>query len=239
MAFVNRLTAWYKNLPVPLTSRNVVLPVHLLIQWVFFLRLQHPAHIYISLDYQIALMIVCQPFAVEHWDNELVPKDIISNAERGINVLMRLYCSRHGFEDPHVYLLIPLVKLGFMSLHSINNQMPLEKLHYVRSSLLLALKGLREQGRSYYVTRTVYHIIKNQLRPEEARLLQGTEDPESELDKRPELGSEIHSAWTPTIVNISDDLSGDELSILAKRFLKLDSEEYADGEAGNSSPLPV
>ncbi|PVH93022.1 hypothetical protein DM02DRAFT_697757 [Periconia macrospinosa] len=223
MALVNRLTAWYKNLPIPLRPGKIVLPIHLLMH----------------LDYHIALMIVCQPFADEHWDNELVPKDIVSNAERDINVLMRLYYSRHGFEDPHGYLLIPLVKLGFMSLHSINDQMPPEKLHYVRSSLYLALKGLREQGRSYYVTRTLYHIIKNQLRPEEARLLQGTEDPESELDKSPELGSEIQSAWTPTIIDISDDPSEVELSKLAKRFLKLDSEEQSDSEAGNSSPLPV
>jgi hypothetical protein len=182
-------------------------------------------------------MILCQPFADEHWDNKLVPKDIVSNAERDINVLMRLYYSRHGFEDTHGYSLISLAKLGFISLHSINDQMPLEKLHYVRSSLLLALKGLREQGRSYYVIRTVYHIIKNQLRPEEARLLQGAEDPESELDKSPELESEIQSAWTLTIVDILDDPSEVELSRLAKRFLNLDSGEQCDSEAGNSSPL--
>lgn len=223
MAFVNRLTAWYKDLPTPLMPRNIVLPVHLLMH----------------LDYQIALMIVCQPFTGDDWDDELIPKDIVSNAERDINVLLRLYHSRHGFEDPHVYLSIPLVKLGFMSLHSINDQMPPEKLDHMRSSLLLALKGLREQGRSYYVTRTVYYIIKNQLRPEEARLLQGAEDPESELDRSPELESEIQSAWTPTFVDISDDPSEDELSKLAKRFLKLDSGEQSDSEAGNSSSLPV
>jgi hypothetical protein len=178
-------------------------------------------------------MIICQPFTDDDWDNELIPKDIVSNAQRDINILIRLYYSRHGFEDPHLYLLISLVKLAFMSLHSINDQMPPEKLNYMRSSLLLALKGLREQGRSYYVTRTVYHIIKNQLRPEEARLLQGTEDPKSELDKSPELESEIQSAWTPTVVDISDDPSEDELSKLAKRFLKLNSEEQSEDEASN------
>jgi hypothetical protein len=147
MAFVNRLTLWYKNLPIPLTSRNVVLPVHLLMQRVFF----HDYQILltnINLDYHITLMIVCQPFADGRWDNELVPKSIVFNAEREINILLRLYYSRHGFEDPHVYLLIPLVKLGFMSLDSTNDEMSLEKLHLTRSSLVPALKGLREQGRS-------------------------------------------------------------------------------------------
>jgi len=32
MAFMNRLTAWYTNLPIPLMPRNIVLPVHLLMQ---------------------------------------------------------------------------------------------------------------------------------------------------------------------------------------------------------------
>ena len=177
-------------------------------------------------------MVLCQPFTDDDWD-ELIPKNIVSDAERDINVLMRLYYSLHGFEDPHLFLLIPLVKLGFMSLHSINDQMPPEKLYYMRSSLILALKGLREQGRSYYLTRTLYHIVKAQLRPEEARLLQGAEDLESEPDMSPELESEIQSAWTPTIVDISDDPSEDELSKLAKRFLKLDSGEQSDSDTGN------
>ena len=114
-----------------------------------------------------------------------------------------------------------------------------EKLHYVRSSLFLTLKGLREQGRSYYVTKTVYHIIKHQLRPKEARLLQGVEDLELESDKSLELESEIQSAWTPPIINILDDPSKDELSKLAKRFLRLNTEEQSDNEASNSSPLLV
>lgn len=194
---------------------------------------------YISLDYLNALMVVCQPFLDNEWDSELVPKDIASNAKRDINILTRLYYFRHGFEDPAAYLTAPLVKLGFTSVHSINSQMAPEKLYYMRSSLLLALKGLREQGRNFYITRTVYHIIKNQLRPEEARLLQGTEDPKSASDESPQLEGEVQSAWTPIVFDIYKDPSEDELSKLAKRFLKLDSGGQSDSEADNSSPLPV
>lgn len=69
--------------------------------------------------------------------------------------------------------------------------------------------------------------------------MQGLEGLESELDKSPELESEIQSAWTPTVVDISDDPSKDDLSKLAKQFLKLDSGEQSDSEAGNISPLLV
>lgn len=186
------------------------------------------ANIHISLDYHIALLIICQPFANDTWDDELIPKAIVSNAERDMNVLLRLYYLRHGFEDPQSYLVSSLTKLGFMALHNINDQTPPEALHYTRSSLLLVLKGLREQGRNYYLTRTIYYIVKNQLRPQEAGLLHGAEDPETELDKVPELESEVQSTWSPSVVDISDDLSEEELSKLAKRFLKIDSGVASD-----------
>ncbi|EOA89630.1 uncharacterized protein SETTUDRAFT_103856 [Exserohilum turcica Et28A] len=223
MLFVSRLLTWYKNLPTVLLPKYIVLPAHFLIH----------------LDYQITLMIVCQPYSNDKWENGLVPKDIIANAERDINVLIRLYYFRHGFEDAHLYLTSPLSKLGFMSLNSIHERMTHQELDYARSSLLLALKGLREQGRNYYIVRTIYHIIKNQLRPEESRLLQGLEDRETEYDKDPGLVGEIQSAWTPTVFDISEDPSATELSKLAKRYLKLESEEPSDSEAGNCSPLSV
>lgn len=192
-----------------------------------------------SLDYQITLMIIAQPFSSDTWENGIVTKDIVTNAERDINVLIRIYYFRHGFEDAYLYLTSPLSKLGFTSLHSIREEMTFQELEYARSSLLLALKGLREQGRNYYIVRTLYHIIKNQLRPEELRLLQGIEDPETEYDKDPGLVGEIQSAWTPTVVDISEDPSVTELSKLAKRYLKLGSEEQTDSEAGSSSPFSV
>lgn len=181
-------------------------------------------------------MIVCQPFVDDEWSHELSPKEIVSNVERDLNVVLRLYYLRHSFEAPHIYLTAPLTKLGFLSLHSIHDAMSPENLEYTQSSLILALEGLRAQGRNYYLTRTVYYIIKSQLRPEESRLLLGAEEPESESDKVPELESEIQSAWSPAVLNILEDPSTDELSKLARRFLTIGQGEESDSEAGNSSP---
>lgn len=131
-------------------------------------------------------MNICQPFKNEDWDNGLMPEEIASNAERDTNILIRLYYLRHGLENPNILVTSPLVSVGFASLHDLNDQMTPERLHYTRSTLL-ALKGLHYQGQSYYLSRTIYQIIKNQLRPEEARLLQEADEAESEADKKPEL----------------------------------------------------
>jgi hypothetical protein len=182
-------------------------------------------------------MTICQPFTNDQWDDGLIPKDIVSDAERDINVLMRLYYLRHGFADAHVYLTAPLSKIGFMSLQSINDQTTPQKLEDTRSNLLLSLRGLREQGQNYYIARTIYHVIKSRLRPEEARLSQHLANPETAADESPALDGEIQSGWVPHIVNISDEPVAEELSKLAKQFLMLDSSEQSEDEIGNDSPL--
>jgi hypothetical protein len=194
-------------------------------------------NVYFSVDYHIILMSICQPFIHEKWSNELSPRDIISDAERDMNVLMRLYYLRHGFEHTDVYLASPLSKLGFMSLQSINSQ-PLEgELDYSRSTLLLALTGLRDQSCNHNVARTIYRILKNQFRPEEAGLLHGSNDIEAESDESSALIDQVQATWTPCAINISDDHVVQGLSKLAKQFLKLDLGDQSDTRTDNSSPL--
>ncbi|EUC50478.1 hypothetical protein COCMIDRAFT_32300 [Bipolaris oryzae ATCC 44560] len=221
MIFVRRFLSWFKALPTVLEPKNIVLPAHFLMH----------------LDYHITIMAICQPFTSDQWNDKCSPKDIVLNAKRDINVLVRLYYIRHGFKAAHVYLTSPLSKLGFMSLQNLNNSTTPEELELDRSSLLLALEGLREQGRNYYMTRTIYHIMKSQLRPEEARLLQGLETPETSADESPSLVVETQSEWHPRIVDISDVPADEQLSKLATQYLKLDSDVQSDSEVG-SSPAP-
>jgi hypothetical protein len=175
-----------------------------------------------SLDYHVVLMMICQPFAYEYWEDGIEPRDIVLAAGRDINVLLRLYYHRHGFQGAGSWLTSPLAKIGFMSLHSISNRVGPEDLEYHRSSLFLALKGLYEQGLNYYITKTIYHIIRIQIRPEEARLLLGLEDLKSVLDESPGLIAEVESAWVPQIIDISDDPVSQRLSDLTRQFLTLE-----------------
>ena len=182
-------------------------------------------------------MTVCKPFTHDQWRDELNPRDIVADAERDINLLLRLYYFRHGFADADIWLTAPLAKIGFMSLQSINDHTSPQDLHYFRSSLFLSLRGLREQGRHYYIARTLYYIVRNQIRPEEAQLLEGSEDAESAADKVPGLVGEIQSAWIPRVVDISDDPVTEELSKLAKQFLTLELEGQSDAGSGYDSSL--
>jgi len=181
-------------------------------------------------------MTTRQPFIQDEWNDGPNPSSLVADTERDMNVLIRLYYFRHGFADAHVYLTAPLSKLGFVSLQAINDNKNTsrEDLEYLRSSLFLALRGLREQGRNYYITRTLYYILKNQLRPEEAHYLAGMETSASAADESPGL-VEIQSAWVPLIVDISDDPVAEELSKLAKEYLTLEFGEQSDDGSGYES----
>jgi len=204
--YARRLLRWFELLPMVLSPKHIVLPAHFLLH----------------LDYHIVLMTICQPFIQEAEVEGINFLSIVSQSERDINILLRLYYIRHSFSGADSWLSNPLAKLGFMSLQRINDTTSSHDIHYLRSGLVLALQGLREQGRNYYITRTAYYIIRNQIRPEEASLLQGSEDATLEADESPGLISEVQSAWIPSVVDISDDPVSKELSKLAKEFLTLE-----------------
>lgn len=159
------------------------------------------------------------------WSNGLSPHEVVSHVEQDINILLRLYYIRHSFTGADSWLTAPLSKIGFMALQRLNDQTHPGDVEYLRSTLSLALNGLREQGRNYYLSRTVYHIVRNQVRPEESGLLAGVEDRESADDESPELCGEVHSSWVARSVDISVDAATEELSYLAKQYLKLETED--------------
>jgi hypothetical protein len=85
-----------------------------------------------------------------------------------MQTLIRLYYVRHGFQAINVLFVSPLAKLALISLGRIHDNLPPTELKDVRSSLFLANSGLHDQGNNYYAAKTLYHVIKRQLRPEEA-----------------------------------------------------------------------
>lgn len=118
-----------------------------------------------SIDYQLILMIICQPFIEDKWDESYNPYQIAADAESDFNVLLWLHFFRHGFSEAGAYLTSPPARLGFMCLQKINagrytNPGDIE---YLRSGLFLALQGLQSQGQNYCATRNLYCMIKDQL----------------------------------------------------------------------------
>lgn len=167
-------------------------------------------------------MTLCQSFVQDEWVQGISFRSILRDSRRDIDIILRLYYLRHSFSWADLWLTNPLARLGFMSLQQINKGANPQEHHDLCSSLSLALVGLDAQGGHYYIARTVYYIIKNQVPSKELGLFQGKEDPQIAADDSPELIKEIQSAWIVRISDISDTRTAEDLSTLAARFLTLD-----------------
>lgn len=97
-----------------------------------------------SVEYFTILLALYQPFIGSPWPFHPSPFQVVSEADRSLQTLMRLYYLRHGFETMDTYILSPLAKLAFMALQTIAENSYPHSLTDTRSTLFLATKGLRD-----------------------------------------------------------------------------------------------
>ncbi|KAK8013452.1 hypothetical protein PG991_009045 [Apiospora marii] len=179
-----RLRLWYDGLTGILSPRAIAVP----------------AHFFPHVDYFATVAILLQPFVESQWNDGrgMQPSQIVADANRNLQILLRLYYLRHGFEGADIYLVSPLGKMAFMALRSIHDGLSTEELDNIRSSLLLAVKGIRDQGQSHYLAKTIYRLVTSQLRPAEAKFLQDVPELSVEEEEHQSNLQEIQARWSPS-----------------------------------------
>lgn len=73
------------------------------------------------------------------------PRDIIVEATRNLQTLIRLYYLRHGFEAMDLFIVIPLIYAGFKCLEAISDRTSESDLYLLCSTLMLVVSGLYQQ----------------------------------------------------------------------------------------------
>lgn len=183
---------------------------------------------FISFSYHNLLLTLYQPFTAET-DRVQAPQTFVSNATKHIHTLIRKYYLRHSFEATDEFLTQPLALTGFACLSQINDEMPKDELEAGRAMLFLATKGLRGQGRNFYVAEPVCRVIEGQMRHEEAALMRSiasVEDGGAEA-KQSKLHA-VHSSWPVSIVSKSKDLKMTKLTQLVEWFVSTGSSTRRD-----------
>lgn len=181
-----------------------------------------------SLDYHILLLVLLQTFANEDWSPDPSPHDILAQANVSLQTLMRLYYVRHGYQTSNGYLVSPLAKLAFTSMDKIakcateNTSAQNNQLELARSTLFLAVEWLYHQGCSFFLARSIYHLVMNQMSTEESVLLQrifqpGADGEEIHDSQQDELRN-IQAQWIPAIVSLSDDPETQRLNKLIEQY---------------------
>ncbi|ETN39142.1 uncharacterized protein HMPREF1541_05365 [Cyphellophora europaea CBS 101466] len=209
--FRERLRCWYDELPGPLRPETIVLPGHLQL------------HIY----YQHLMLTIFEPLLDAKDVGELDPKRIVADAKRDLETLVRLYYLRHGFEAMDLFIVIPLMLIGYSYIAAIDsNQVPHRELEASRSTLILVAQGLYSQRHNHYLAEALFRVLRGRMRPREAALLRDTMSfDEAEADLRQDMAQAVKSHWPVAVVRKIDELDEHILTNLVENYAHLNIEE--------------
>lgn len=154
------------------------------------------------------------------------PRHIVAIAKRNLQTLVRLYFLRHGFESMDLFIVIPLMIIGYDSLGAINDDTPPSEIEALRAVLILVAQGLYHQRRNHYLAQALFRVIRGSMRPQEIGLLKSSMALEAgDIDQEPELAVAVRSQWPVSVVKRKEDLKFRVLTNLVESFGYMNVEE--------------
>ncbi|KAJ4138389.1 hypothetical protein NW768_002213 [Fusarium equiseti] len=224
MAVVQKLERWYQNLPETLTPSNIVFPSHLKIHL-------HYCHALVQL-YEILAPEgkIRSPF-VQFDEDQLFQS--LSKYRGHFETILRIHYLRHSFEYGNMMLTRFLAMLAFLTLSRLDHlaaepQQTLKSSDLdvgdtdpkeIRATLLIAQKGLSDQGRGYYLPNILLRDVLRHMTASDAMVLQSviTIQPESPNESR-QRKMYLEGHCPPDILQISLDPSQQPSGNWIKRF---------------------
>lgn len=165
------------------------------------------------------------------------PQHIVDRASKHLQTLLRLYYVRHGYEAMDLFIVIPLVLAAYDCLDAITADTPPEQLEALRSTLILAAKGLHAQRRNHFLADALFRVVRGRMRPAEVSLLKGivTLRAEEEVDARPDVARTVRSHWPVTVVRDKREVGEYVLDRLVESYAHLNVDEAGEGAGAGAS----
>ncbi|KAG7417733.1 hypothetical protein Forpe1208_v005147 [Fusarium oxysporum f. sp. rapae] len=184
-----------------------------------------------ALHYFNVVINLLEPFATvetQGLDPESVARDtanhVVADAKMRFETVLRQYYLRHGFETYDPLILQFHILLGFMTLGTISSgkERSPEATKALQSTLVLALKGLRDQANASYLAVTTLRLLKDTLKQGDPRLLQGLADVEQEKESvKALIGSHVKSQFPINAVSMTEDPEQKRIKTLVTAYKEL------------------
>ncbi|RFN54940.1 nitrate assimilation regulatory protein nira [Fusarium flagelliforme] len=157
--YLTLLKNWYSTLPASLAPSAIIFP----------------SQLKLHLLYHNVVINLCELLVASAKESEAsrTSEEILAQLSHSricFETIMRLYYLRHGFASADTYIAHDLAVLAFMALGKLKDGGGAPK-EDSRSTLLLAAKGLGDQGRNYYFPFTLFHVINGEMSEEDTALL--------------------------------------------------------------------
>ncbi|KAM0345019.1 hypothetical protein ACHAPU_006903 [Fusarium lateritium] len=179
------------------------------------------------MSYYHFLLTIFEPLSDTTTANKPSPQQIVASSKRNLQTLVRLYYLRHGFEATDLFIVIPLMVIGYNATDTIKKGISEEETETLRSTLILVAYGLYYQRRSHYLAQALFRVIRGKMRPQEIGLLRSSMTLEKgEGDPEPEMPVAVRSRWPVSgVVKKHEDVKSHMLSNLVDSFGNLNVEE--------------
>lgn len=170
-------------------------------------------------------------------------------AMRNLETVARLYYTRHGFEACDSSLAHPLALLASISLRALEGGGDGARLaagrgwpEVLRSTLVLAMRGLHDQGRHLHVCKVLFRLLRDRMRPAEEDILGrfvissgegGGEGGAEGLGSEADLALHTRSRFPVPVVKMGEDLKAAVLENLVEKYQAVSLESSEASGSGN------
>lgn len=180
-------------------------------------------------------MLLFEPFLDPHESQTLIPTplgttttvtEVKKQSEANFEIIIRLYYLRHGFATYSPVMLQFLSVLGFSFMKKIQTAPPSSTSvgEDSKSSLLLAALGLNHQGRSAYLSHSIFRLMYEGL-PLDAMNLVNTYLDLEKADLSSQMFVEyVRAAYPVNMASIDDDAEERSVENLLQNLKVSDSE---------------
>jgi hypothetical protein len=186
-----------------------------------------------SMYYHNLLLALYEPLLDSEVDQEPSPQQIVADAGRYLQTLVRIYYLRHGFDAMDLFVVVPIMFVGFKCVEAIDKQQPGPKLEALRSMLILVATGLYSQRRNHYLGEALFQVIRGRMRPLEAGILRRTLNIDKTEEEKQTLVQAVRSHWPVSIIKEQKDPDSDLLKNLVSNYAHMNIEDNTDSPGGS------
>ena len=154
------------------------------------------------------------------------PARLYAASKASLQTLLHMFYHRHGFETYYIFLLPILVQLGFDSIERLRTPEAQQE-HFppimkaTRATLILCAKGLRDQGRNFFLSELVFRILQDKMNPVDVKLLKDWARIKGEDKREKSMLEHVHSEYSVNVKSISSDPTDRRLNRLLQSMGEL------------------
>jgi hypothetical protein len=123
------------------------------------------------------------------------PQELLSESKCSLEILLRLHYLRHGFEANNAFMVQYLSLLAFSTYTTIQTAEHSTSLQTLRSTIVLAATGLRDQSHSHYLGQLVFNAVRSGMGAEEVELIDRFIGQGRRVGKQPPKNWRVQSIW--------------------------------------------